>query len=437
MLTGLSTDPQVTALHRRLDRLRELRGPAVPDACAQVREVVVVASSSRSGSSMLAEVLRGCDALLHLRAEINPFLRLAGLGFPDSGSGSDLLDAGHLESLPPLRRRMLDAELALEIGNPADEVADKHRFGLDVAWRLTVQWPEHDWTPEEVAGLAVRALHRLGRERAGGPPDWTRYRELLLQEVRAAGYPVDPSRYDGAQPAGAATGPPGELLVEEPPFVPFGGWRHAGAEDLRSRPLVVKSPSNAYRLGFLRALFPHARLRVLHLTRNPAASINGLYDGWRHRGFHAHRMPEPLDIAGYTDVRPQDRMWWKFDLPPGWSAYTAAPLPQVCAFQWRTCHRWILDALGVADDHLRLRFEDLIGPPAVRQAAFGRLAGWLGIPAEPLRRVADEGVAPMSATVPPAPGRWRQRASLIGTALDERVRSVAEELGYGADDEWI
>lgn len=90
---------------------------------------------------------------------------------------------------------------------------------------------------------------------------------------------------------------------------------------------MIKTPGNAYRLGFLRAAFPNARLRVLHLTRNPAASVNGLVDGWLHHGFHAYRLDEPLRITGYADVRPADRHWWKFDLPPSWPEYTAAPCP--------------------------------------------------------------------------------------------------------------
>src|SRR2546421_2354328 len=94
------------ALVTRLATLRRLRGPAVPDFSLRVRELVVVASSSRGGSSMLAETLRESSALLHLHAEINPFLRLVGLTFPESGSGSDRLDAGHVPALGPEARQI-------------------------------------------------------------------------------------------------------------------------------------------------------------------------------------------------------------------------------------------------------------------------------------------------------------------------------------------
>jgi hypothetical protein len=53
-----------------LAELRRLRG-ADPRALAAVREVVVVASSSRGGSSMVGELLRRAPRLLHLSAEVN------------------------------------------------------------------------------------------------------------------------------------------------------------------------------------------------------------------------------------------------------------------------------------------------------------------------------------------------------------------------------
>lgn len=197
---------------------------------------------------------------------------------------------------------------------------------------------------------------------------------------------------------------------------------------------MIKTPGNAYRLDFLRAAFPNARLWVLHLTRNPAASINGLVDGWLHHGFHAYRVDEPLRIAGYADVRPADRHWWKFDLPPCWSTYTAAALPRVCAHQWLSSHRAVL-AHGA--DHT-VRFEDLISGPHARAGAVERIADWLGIPFEgPLKQAATDGIAATVATAAPRPGRWRAREEEIRSALSADVLTMAERLGYADDDHWI
>ncbi|MFE3383477.1 sulfotransferase, partial [Streptomyces anulatus] len=69
---GPTVDGPVAEVVRRLEMLRPLRGTPVPHFRAKVRELVVVASSSRGGSSMLSELLRTSPHLLHLRGELNP-----------------------------------------------------------------------------------------------------------------------------------------------------------------------------------------------------------------------------------------------------------------------------------------------------------------------------------------------------------------------------
>ncbi|MFF8035488.1 MULTISPECIES: sulfotransferase [unclassified Streptomyces] len=428
----------LSSLHERLAALRRERTPAVEDFTARVRSLLVIASSSRGGSSMLAEALRASPDLVHLQAEINPFLRLAGLGHPDSGSGSDRLDAAHLDALPASVRTLLDEELARDAGAPADG-SDPDRLALDIAWRLTVQWPH---LPLEPLELADRARDLLKGAPPGDPATVTLE---LLRHLRGQGLPVSPWYYDlppdvlrreGFGTPSAAS--PGPFLIEEPPFVLARPWRRVGPDGLRDRTVVVKTPSNAYRLDFLRALFPNARMRVLHLTRNPAAAVNGLFDGWLHHGFHAHRMPAPLAITDYVQRCPDNRWWWKFDLPPGWEEYTTAPLLGVCAFQWRSSHQAVLDHLGTCrTDSLTLRFEDLITGPERRAAAYERLTRWLGIPlGDALLRSVHHGIAPVAATARPGAGRWRARGDLITRALDAPTLDLADRLGYTDPAHW-
>lgn len=404
-------------ISERLARLRVLRGPAVAGFPGRVRTLVVVASSSRGGSSMLTELLRSSPALLHLRGEINPFLRLAGLGFPQSGTGSDALRASDLLGLDADGRRVLDEELSLDAGTLCDRPDHDEPFLLDAAWRFAVQWPSLDLDPDAF----VRAASRVSRG--------TDFLAAMVDELG-----LDLAYYDvpGAPPPRHRF--THRTLIEEPPFIVPRPWRRASAAEVAAKPLVIKTPSNAYRLGFLRALFPNARIRMIHLTRNPGAAVNGLCDGWRHHGFHAHRMPTPLRIGGYTD-----RWWWKFDLPPGWRAFTGSTLPEVCAFQWRSAHRAILDDAARGDlDYLRVRFEDLIRSPSCRLAAVERIAGWLRVPYDrDLKRAARDGLDPVVATAPPGPGRWRKRADAILPALDAEVRAVGAELGYADESEWI
>ena len=416
---------------------------------AEVRQVVVIASSSRGGSSVFAELLRRSRRLLHFRAELNPFFWLAGLSFPDSGTDSDRLTA---VELTPARREHLERLLACDCGEPEPDFASpevRERYVGDLQRRLSLQWPELVFDRSDVrrwaaATLAVMTERDAWPEGSFGDPQ--RYFAQLLGQAHARHpqinpyyYDIAPSRIQECVPAAPEPeGPPSSFVVEEPPFVTPVPWRMATAEALATRPLIVKTPSNVHRLEALRALFPAAELRVIHLTRNAAAAINGLYDGWLHRGFFSHPLPVPLAIAGYSDRFPAwGRRWWKFDLPPGWRELVRAPLTDVCAFQWRAAHQAVFDFLGGHPevDSLRLRFEDLIGPRAVRHRTFEELCGWLGVPMDDdLRRVVEEGLPPIMATEQPRHRRWFERAELLTPTLaTPAIRGMMEQLGYERD----
>src|SRR5690606_12931056 len=177
------------------------------------------------------------------------------------------------------------------------------------------------------------------------------------------------------------------------------------AEDLRTRTLVLTTPRSSFRLGFLRDLLPTARLRVLHLVRNPAAAVNGLVDGWRHHGFFTCPVPAPLAIEGYSDQVPGGDRWWCFDLPPDWAAWTDRPLPEVCANQWTASHLAALAGTAVLGlDRHQLRFEDLVGPPERRARAVGDLAEWLGVDRAALAATAAADLPVVMATAHRRPG---------------------------------
>jgi hypothetical protein len=139
------------------------------------------------------------------------------------------------------------------------------------------------------------------------------------------------------------SGPPGRHIVEMPPFVLVGPWRRPDTSALSSAPLVLTTPRNAFRLPLFESLFPEARLDVLHLTRNPAAAVNGLVGAWCHRGFFNCAVggdgSGPLRITGYSDVYPDwGTTWWNVDFWPGWEEFSDESLVRVCAEQWRQPH---------------------------------------------------------------------------------------------------
>jgi hypothetical protein len=396
---------------------------------------------------MVAEMLRHSPDLLHLRAECSPFLRLVGLGFNDD-TGSDRLDAAHAQGLDDGLRHVLDHELSLDAGVPTPSIADDEEFALDAVFRLAIQWPETKIDVDLFAGVALEIIERLRRRCRWSPCDaydLAGFQIGLLQRLRMVNPAANPWYYDlsadrlRALDLPVPPGAPAGLLIEETPFVVPQVWRRAQARDLENKALVIKAPSNAYRMDFLRALFPNAEIRVVHLTRNPAAAINGLYDGWRHCGFHSQALSEPLRIPGYCDVRPADRRWWKFDQPPGWQEHRESPLMRVCAFQWRSCHQAILaDPHSAGPGYLRIRFEDLVSAPDVRLVTLRRLAAWLDVPLDNgFLSAARDGIGPVAATKPPMPGRWHARAEQIRPVIDANVRTIASELGYDVDDTWI
>ena len=422
----------------RVRALQALRPVQPLDVRALARDVVVLGSSSRGGSTVVAELLRQVPGTLHLRAELNPFLALDGRVFPASGTGSDALSA-----VPPESLAALGHDLAWEIGSPAAGWADEAevwQFAIDLAVRLSLQWPLSVFT----AGEVHAALREVRDVSAFADP--ARFQAHFLRALAPAHPEIDPGYYDIGRDVLAAVfpgrpapvGPPGPLLLEEPPFVCIRPWTLASAEALATQPLVVKTPSNAYRLPFLRALFPAAELRLLHLVRNVAASVNGLVDGWRYPGFWSHHVG--ARDGSCAEVRPGlgraldgTGGWWKFDLPPGWEAYRDAPLVDLCAFQWRSAHAHVL---AEADAHpemrrLRVRFEDILAPGAARLPAFAALSDGLRTPVDP---ALVDLLPPVMATSRPRQRRWCERAPELERVLaDPRNLEIMERLGYARD----
>lgn len=428
--------------------LRAQSGAASPpDVTRCASQVIVIGSSSRGGSSIFAEVLRNSRRMLHLRAEINPFFRLHGVDDPQS-------DALVADTPVPAA---LGQELGWDCGWPTNTLqgeTDEWRFAVEIAVRLTLQWPSLSFDADTVHRCVQSVLREL-RQNHGWPTglfaDPPHFHARLISALRVHWPDIQPAAYDldqrlmAALGAGAVSGPvsgPVDFvprgILEEPPFVLTGPWVVADEERLATHPLVIKTPSNAYRLDWLRRVFASARLRVLHLTRNVGASVNGLYDGWRHPGFHSHEVGG-LNISGYTGVVAGADRWWKFDRPVDWQQYASAPLEQVCAFQWRSAHAALLADARVPgrEASFRLRFEDALGPLHRQRPALDALEQWLGLPvAAELSAVLSGALPLVMATAQPRQRRWFARIGLLASVLaDPANLSIMKELGYDADPE--
>lgn len=432
----------------RLDASRRRLANVQPGFLDSVREVVLIASSSRSGSSMLTELLSRSSEFLCFPGEINPYLRLAGLTWPDSGASDRLAP----EACNAEARRTLQEHLALEVGTPAGRDArwDEDEFDESLYRRLCLQWPLEEFRLEEVAAARRAALAEVSRT-LGRQCDWETdlqlFHALFLKRIQRGRPSVNPYYYDLDRALvrtvfpelRTPAGPPSPVIVEEPPFILVRPWARWRPEDLRRRPLLIKTPSNAYRLGFLRALFPSARFRVLHLTRNPAASINGMYEGWRHWGFHSYYVGPEMEVPGYGGEGGADCGWWKFDLPPGWRDYLRAPLESICAFQWVAAQDAILEFVRRAGpDYRRVRFEEIADGGGGRPGVCQDLCAWLGLGGDAMPETFSRPLPPVMATAPPRLRRWRDNPELVERVVNRPdVQRLAHALGYEDRSEWI
>ncbi len=293
---------------KKLEKLPKQEPPNGSPFCESVRHLAIIASSSRGGSSVFAELLRRCNNLLHFRAEINPMLYVNGLTYPVSGTGSDALDETHLTAAV---RQNLSCDLSLECGNPklgGLSTREFENYAIAVARRLTIQWPAYTFNYESTRRWLLDTFEHLegrGWER-NEMRDPQLFWCLFLQKVRAEFPNISPYAYD-INPQliqklfpdlAVPDGPPPATLIEEPPFIIPVPMKHPIEEELALKPLVVKTPSNVYRFDFLRSLFPNATPWILHLTRNAPNAINGLYDGWCHRGFFSPSCAWETDHQG-------------------------------------------------------------------------------------------------------------------------------------------
>jgi hypothetical protein len=136
------------------------QGAARVPVLGTVTSLVLVVSSSRSGSSLLLDLLqRHCQAA-YLRGECAPFMRLSGLAYPDSAMASDELLASHAS---PNRIRALGESIARECGWPLPTLSAEQlaSFSEDLWWRLSVQWPEADFNRDLVRRSLERALRQM------------------------------------------------------------------------------------------------------------------------------------------------------------------------------------------------------------------------------------------------------------------------------------
>ncbi len=440
-------NPRVADL---LDRVKKKRShihdrfsPRRTRGCrpSDVRNVLVIDSASRSGSSFLYFLLSSHPDVLSLNGEESLFERLHGIGLVQKPEDSDFIAPG--PGVPDEALARVAEDILRDAGSLrwSDEGGTFPRvsFIADSAQRLLLQYPEIDFDPDALHRLCSEALGKMSG--GGGPFSSRDYWRKLLEELSRAPFPVSSGHYDilrqnGSMPSDEE--PPFSLYaLEDPPFVIPEPRAFPSDSALPSKTLLLKSPSHCYRMWMVRKMFPNARFKFVALARNPAATISSLMDGWLSRGFQSQNLEDvaPLDIKGYTRADlPWTRKWWKFDLPPGWAGHRAKTLGEVCGLQWLSANEHILKDIvsKVVDDYIPVRYESLLDRAALAKE-LDRICEFAGIK-NLLSRSADASRPVMSVT-PPEPGKWRKRKDLLAPIVSGgEIAEMARALGYDPKD---
>ncbi|OGS38702.1 MAG: hypothetical protein A2506_02805 [Elusimicrobia bacterium RIFOXYD12_FULL_66_9] len=410
-------------------------------APADVKNVLVLDAASRSGSSFLHHLLSQHPDIISLNGEGLVFEKLQGLGLPGSEDDSDFIPEGALSSsaISSIAEDILKDSGLLQ-GSGTDDGFPDDDYPSDCVQRLILQYPEIDFSPETLLAACTEAL-RSGRSESTRFSTANYWLEVL-EALRRRSYAVSPAHYDlrGSDPAAdfpptSAPLPPPfkDICLEEPPFVVPQPRRFPDRSRLAAKTLLLKSSSNCYHMRLVKRMFPKARFKFVVLTRNPAAAVSGLMDGWLSNGFYSRNIGRlgSLAMPGYSQERlPWTTKWWNFDLPPGWAALRGRPLEEVCAHQWASANEHILRDIGdkTIGDHLRVRYESLLDAASLSRE-LGRIFEYAGLEGPP---PSDAFAAPrVMCVAPPAPQKWRKRREVLAPLIaSSRIAALAAELGY-------
>lgn len=176
-----------------------------------------------------------------------------------------------------------------------------------------------------------------------------------------------------------------------------------------SRPSGVrfleKTPANALRIPFLRAVFPEARF--IYLRREAKENISSLVEGWRSRRFLSYRgMPG----WPYRD--------WSFFLPPGWQSLAGRSLVEIAAYQWQVANATIEADLGElpASEWCEVSYAELLQQPRDVASRIGQFAG-LTWDDEMERTVSNPLPVSRVTLSAPSPDKWLRHEREIAAAL--------------------
>lgn len=421
--------------------------PLLQNALSDVKKIVIINSSSRSGSSLLYALLGKLPQVYSLTGEAAPYYKLNSCLAGFDPHLSDRIPTERLDDVIDFvglsRDFLADMFLPEDAAGPIDAAG----YIEDLLLRFFLQWPDVELETTTVRSCITRVFERYTA--TTGHFCTEDFYLDLLEQLTGLWPQINPFYYDIGTDKVALrfpsvdipVGPPSvNFTIEEPPFVLLAPRRRPTAADLSNKTLLLKSTVDCYRMNLVDRLFPGADIRIIHLVRNPAATINGIYDGWHHRGFFSHNLAhcfdgssmKRLNIKGYSDIYPFGGAWWNFDLPEGWQEFADRELVEVCAFQWRSANTEILANLAQGHRHsCQVHFEDIISSAVSRRSEFERMLDFMELPSDQAALPGLDVLPVVQSTLPPQLFRWKKREDMIARVLNApQIRAMAESFGY-------
>ena len=182
---------------------------------------------------------------------------------------------------------------------------------------------------------------------------------------------------------------------------------------------LEKTPKNALRIPFLRAVFPDALFVFFH--RNPRDNISSIIDAWGSGRFVTY--PE---LSGWMGPP------WSLLLPPGWRELNGASIGKIAAFQWRCANQQILDDLADLPNQcwISVSYEEFLADP---QAQARRLCDFIDVPFGARMQAVTSGKLPNSryTLTPPDPEKWRKNEKEVTAVLPELEELAAQLRSLG------
>ena len=429
-----------------------------------LKEVNFILSGSRGGSSVVVDILKqqACTAssvgkkILSIPGEEKPYMEIAKLTPPFKDFISDKLNESHAKSE---KADIFLSELTSEIGWPLKKTTDLRGFAITIYGRLLMQWPSVDFGAPE---SAIKKIEKSIKKASKINKDVLTYDSevssdiILMKKIKNFFPDIDLKFYDRMNNLHDISS--GQLyskcqyFIEEPPFIIPSPWHFVTTDELAQGILILKDPSDAWRIPFWKELLKGIRISWTHLTRNAYESINGLCDGWKFPyGYITTKSPKPLQVKGYTNPKMPWTKWyakystsdevWKLLLNK-----KPVDLERIAREQWVSAHQAIIDEVGgdkhyyrIADkkDKKKIGFEWLRSKP---NEAFGQICDMFQIELSSSLKEAVEKITTRAVQVTPGSSmnadRWKHSQNYDKIILQVKsypVVRLSKILGYPLD----